>query len=385
MKRFFKAVPTLFFILALLLLVTSAQAAQATLPRYEVGFPDVPGSKTLVCDMHMHTVFSDGKVWPTVRLEEAWRTGLDMIAITDHIEHQPHKKDVPTNHNRPTDMVSGIAVKYDLLFSKGTEITRATPPGHYNAIFLKDVQPLDTPKFLDSIKAANEQDAFVFWNHHDWKGEEKGNWAEVQETMLEKKWLHGIEVANGKKYYPRAHKWCLEKGLTMIGNSDIHHPDLRLKSTADDHRSLTLVFAKERTITSIKEALKEGRTAVWHKDMLIGREAQLAPLFAECVKFGPIHHRTKKNAYLKVRNISPMDLQLTKTGSIGPRELTLPAGSATLLKLNVPKSKKDIQLDYMVKNLLIAPEKGLPISVKIDDSTLKTPSKKEAVSVATQK
>ena len=385
MKHFIRTAYTLFFTLTLLLLPVLVQAAKATAPRYEVGFPDVPGSKTLVCDLHNHTVFSDGKVWPTTRLDEAWRTGLDMIAITDHIEYQPHKEDVPTNHNRPTDMVPGTAANYDLLFAKGAEITRDTPPGHYNAIFLKDIQPLDTPDFLDSIKAANEQDAFVFWNHHAWQGEDRGNWTDLQDTMLEKKWLHGMEVANGSRYYPRAHKWCLEKGLTMVGNSDIHDPDLRRKSTADDHRSLTLVFAKERTLDSVKEALKEGRTAVWHKDMLIGREAQLAPLFAECVKFEPIHRRAPKTAYLKVRNTGPMDLQLARTGSIGPYELTLPANSVTLLKLYVPKSKKDIQIDYTVTNFLIAPEKGLPISVKIDDNTTEPLPKKENVPVEAKK
>ena len=209
MKRSLKIVSTLSLVLFLSIV---AQAAKTVLPRYEVGFPDVPGYKTLVCDLHMHTVFSDGRVWPTVRLEEAWRTGLDVLAITDHIEYHPHNEDLPTNHNRSTDMVSDMAANYDLLFIKGAEITRDTPPGHYNAIFLKDIQPLYTPDFLDSIKAANEQDAFVFWNHHDWKGEERGNWSDLQDTMLEKKWLHGMEVANNNSYYPRAHQWCLEKG-----------------------------------------------------------------------------------------------------------------------------------------------------------------------------
>lgn len=358
--------------LALLLFLVFVQvgfAGPLNLPRYEVGFADVSGYQTLVCDLHMHTVFSDGNVWPSVRVDEAWRCGLDMFAITDHIEHQPHRADVPTNHNRPTDMVVEDAAKHGLLFAKGAEITRDTPPGHYNAIFLQDVTPLDTPDFLTCIEAANQQGAFVFWNHHDWKGEEKGNWTELQDTMLEKKWLHGMEVANGEKYYPRAHQWCLEKGLTMVGNSDIHHPDLRLKSTGDDHRSLTLVFAKERTLESIKEALREGRTAVWHNDLLIGREAQLAPLFAASVEFAPIHTRKAKTAWLKVRNNSPMDLQLLRTGKVGPINLTLPAGSTTLLSLYVPKKQKEISLDYTVENFLIAPEKGLPVSIAIRDGT----------------
>ena len=68
--------------------------------RREIHFPDILGYKTLKCDLHMHTVFSDGLVWPTARVDEAWREGLDAISITDHIEYQPHKKDIPTNHNR---------------------------------------------------------------------------------------------------------------------------------------------------------------------------------------------------------------------------------------------------------------------------------------------
>ncbi len=68
--------------------------------RDEIVFPDLPGYVTLKCDFHIHTVFSDGNVWPTIRPEEAWREGLDVISITDHIEYQSHKDDLPTNHNR---------------------------------------------------------------------------------------------------------------------------------------------------------------------------------------------------------------------------------------------------------------------------------------------
>ncbi len=46
-----------------------------------INIPDVKGYKTLKCDFHQHTVFSDGQVWPGVRVQEAWREGLDVIAI----------------------------------------------------------------------------------------------------------------------------------------------------------------------------------------------------------------------------------------------------------------------------------------------------------------
>jgi hypothetical protein len=142
--------------------------------RQEIDFPDIPGFQTLKCDFHMHTVFSDGSVWPTVRVDEAWRQGLDAIAIADHIEYQPHKKDVPTQHGRPYQIAAGRAKEKNLLFPLAAEITRDTPPGHFNAIFLKDVNPLDTKDFLACIEQANKQKAFVFWNHQGWKGEEKG-------------------------------------------------------------------------------------------------------------------------------------------------------------------------------------------------------------------
>ena len=46
-----------------------------------VDIPDLDNYQTLKCDFHMHTVFSDGLVWPTVRVDEAYAEGLDAIAI----------------------------------------------------------------------------------------------------------------------------------------------------------------------------------------------------------------------------------------------------------------------------------------------------------------
>ena len=48
--------------------------------RHELRVPDLPGLETLKGDFHLHSVFSDGRVWPTVHVQEAWRDGLDVIA-----------------------------------------------------------------------------------------------------------------------------------------------------------------------------------------------------------------------------------------------------------------------------------------------------------------
>jgi len=351
--------------LAVVVALLVAGSAVGADVRYETHFPDLPGYRTLPCDFHMHTVFSDGLVWPSVRVKEAWHQGLEAIAISDHIEYQPHKSDVPTSHNRSYEMVQGLAREMDLLLIKGAEITRDTPPGHFNALFLQDITPLDIPDFLEAIKRANEQGAYVFWNHQGWKGEEKGRWMDVHTTMFNNKWFQGMEVANGDEYYPQAHQWCLEKNLTMMGNTDIHDPDLRQKSTSVDHRTLTLVFAKERTPEAIKEALLAGRTTVWYKDQLIGRKEWLQPLFQACVRVKPPHMRTKNAVLVAIENVCEADLRLQRTGKSGPLELTIPARSTVLVKISTSCPKEAMQLSYTATNLLIAPKTSLLVTLEI--------------------
>ena len=60
--------------------------------------PDVEGYKTLKCDFHTHTIFSDGDIKPENRVWEAAIRGLDVIAITDHIEYRPNKDYIKADH-----------------------------------------------------------------------------------------------------------------------------------------------------------------------------------------------------------------------------------------------------------------------------------------------
>lgn len=336
--------------------------------RREINFPDILGYKTLKCDLHMHTVFSDGLVWPSVRVDEAWREGLDVISITDHIEYQPHKKDIPTNHNRPYYVALSRAREKNILLIKGTEITRETPPGHFNAIFLRDVNSLDTEDLFDVMKAADKQNAFVFWNHPGWKPEHKG-WFDTHTTLYENKWMHGIEVVNGGSYYPEAHEWCLEKNLTMMSNSDIHQPATLLETSPGNHRSMTLVFAREQTTEAVKEALVKGRTTVWFKDQLIGRKKFLNAIFKESVEIGRPYNKYRDSIWVEIKNSSDIDIDLERAGTLGPRQLTLAANATTILRTGIGAKPEDapaqIELSYIARNFLIAPDKGLPVTLNI--------------------
>ena len=178
----------------------------------KIFFPDIDEYKTLLTDFHQHTVFSDGSVWPTIRVEEAIKDGLDAISLTEHLEYQPYSKDIPNpDRNRAYNIAKSFAENKNksldrkLIVINGQEITRSMPPGHINAIFLNDANKLLHPKdSLKGILAANKQDAFVFWNHPAWPAQRSDGIAKLDEFhkyLIEKKLLHGIEVVNESVSY----------------------------------------------------------------------------------------------------------------------------------------------------------------------------------------
>ncbi|MFC1724797.1 Sb-PDE family phosphodiesterase, partial [candidate division KSB1 bacterium] len=344
--------------------------------RTEPRIPEIKGYVTLKCDFHMHTVFSDGNVWPPIRAGEAWLQGLDAFAITDHIEYQPHDKDVLKNHNRSFDLASGSARSVNLIQIRGSEITRDMPPGHFNVIFIKDANPLDTEDYRDALKEAFNQGAFIFWNHPPFPNEKRiSEWFPEHNEIFENGWMHGIEVVNGKSYYPEAHKWCLEKNLTMMGNSDVHNPiNLDYDFNNGEHRPMTLVFAKRRTKDGIKEALFDRRTAVYHGNLLIGKAKYLKPIFYNSIeiKTPEITFRGKSGRSIQIKNNSDISYELTADREnefiSGPKTAVLYPGKTVIFRISSKsenlKGKKNISLSYIVKNLLIEPEKGLPVELK---------------------
>ncbi|NND78850.1 MAG: PHP domain-containing protein, partial [Maribacter sp.] len=132
-------------------------------------YPNIEGYVTLKADLHIHTVFSDGNVWPTIRVQEALRENLDAISLTEHLEYQPHKEDIPhPDRNRAYHLAMEEAKDHELLIVPGSEITRSEPVGHSNAVFIKDANLLMGNQPELPFWEAKKQDAFVFWNHPAW-------------------------------------------------------------------------------------------------------------------------------------------------------------------------------------------------------------------------
>lgn len=340
--------------------------------------PDIPGYYTLKCDLHMHTVFSDGKVWPTVRVDEAIKEGLDAIALSDHIGKQKPDTDVKKDLNRAYDIALIEAKGSDLLVIKGAEITFPVPPGHVNSLFLTDAEKLDTKTYQEAYDEAKKQDAFFFWNHSNWKSPDKkyeqdgiAQWFDVHTEMLKNGMLQGLEIVNAHNYNLEAHNWCLEKNLTLLGNTDIHQPITFEYDLDNSHRTMTLVFAKERSVAGIKEALLNRRTAVWFENMVIGDEAFLEPLFQNSVKVTGVTYY-EKIADVTLKNNSDIDFILENNGEYSffnkTKLIVLKAGEEMHLGVKTGDVKKQFQLKFLVKNFLTTPEDclGTVVDCKVD-------------------
>lgn len=352
-----------------LMFAVSAFHLQAQV-RNEICIPDLSGYKTLKCDFHTHTVFSDGLVWPTVRMDEVYREGIDAISLTEHIEYRPHKTDIQASHGRSYEIAEKSAKAKDILLIRGSEITRQMPPGHFNAIFLKDCDALDTEDWRDAFKAAKTQDAFIFWNHPGWASQQPDTtlWWEEHTEILKNGWMNGIEVVNGRMYSPEAHQWCLDKKLTMMGTSDVHQPiQVNVDFAKGEHRSMTLVFAKERTVEGIREALNNRRTAVYFDDLLIGEDTYLREIFEKSIEIINVE-RNDKSLIVVLKNNSDLRFTLKKTAHdvnvVYFRDYVIQPQSRHSITVKLPTQLKTGEVNFEITNLLVAPEKGMAYSYK---------------------
>ena len=367
---FIKKIGVLWVILSISLIINAQH-------RKNIYLPDIPGYKTLKCDFHLHTVFSDGNVWPTVRVDEAWMEGLDAIAISDHIEYTPHSQDIVADHNRSYDLALPVAENLGITLIKATEITRDMPPGHLNALFIKNINLLDRENYMDALLEAKAQGAFIFWNHPGWRSQQPDTtlWWNEHTLLYEKGLINGIEVYNQSSFYPEALVWSKTKRLTILCNSDLHNPVQMDYDILNSHRPMTLVFAKNNLAASIKEALLEKRTAAYFGNTLVGKSALMDALFFSSLKIGqsPLQLENHKVSSILIKNISDIDYELELVqpplGFEAPEQITLKAHHQTRIELTGNSdevvNKELLNLYYSVKNILTGPNEHLVVTLKL--------------------
>jgi|TARA_B110000503_G_C7173569_1_gene425794 3',5'-nucleoside bisphosphate phosphatase len=274
----------------------------------KIRFPNLPNYLTLVTDLHQHSVFSDGSVWPDIRVEEAIFDGVDVISLTEHLEYQPHQQDIPNkDRNRSYDLAKAYAEGTDLIVIRGAEITRNLPPGHSNALFIQDANKLIKENAIDAFREAKNQGAFIFWNHPNWIGQNRlgiSQLSSLHQQLIDEGLLNGIEVTNENTFAEQALEIANQNNLTIMGTSDVHGLiDWLFDIPGGGHRPVTLVFAKERSEDGVKDALFRGRTVVWYQNNLIGQEQYLVPLIQSSLTMDSVYYETYDGQITQVANV----------------------------------------------------------------------------------
>ena len=240
--------------------------------RNEIRLPKVDGLIPLKCDFHSHTLFSDGHVWPSMRVEEAWADGLDAIAITDHLEFRPKKNIIKGDFNESNRIAKKFAKNRGIIVVEGTELSRSKPIGHLNALFIKDANLMDIESPTEAIDIALSQGAYILWNHPGWP-DDKSTLYPIHKELIKANKIHGIEIFNDGEYYPASFDWCEKYNLGYVSNSDIHGLiDVRYGTAI---RPFTIVFAEKKSEESLKKALFDNMTLAYFDGKLVGNKELL--------------------------------------------------------------------------------------------------------------
>lgn len=364
--------------------LTSAQSVErpfgGAYDRQEIIFPKVNGLNIYKADFHLHTIYSDGEVTPDARVIEAWRHGLDAIAITDHMEYRRIEREmyhymkdyiredlrgqkfaINTNVLKNAPDSNGLLVDHNvscnsaikkgkdigLLVIRGVEITRSHL-GDYNALFTTDNNKLYDPDLEQTIRNARAQGAFIIHNHPTYDKNTPNHITPFTNDLYAKGLIDGIELGNYTRKWQYLYSFCMDGGYTPFSNTDAHdYVDWIYNTSPSEgqivrYRNMTLVLAKECTEKALHKALKEGNTIAYNNNNLIGKESLLKALFKASITFekqrtGSTHH------YITVKNLSSVPYLL----QVGNSKFVVNALGSFMFKR--PKSEE--QLEVKVLNM----------------------------------
>ncbi|MBQ5719159.1 MAG: histidinol-phosphatase [Alistipes sp.] len=325
-----------------------------TRQRREIILPEVNGYTVFKADLHTHSIFSDGSVTPEFRVQEAWHDGLDVMAVTEHLEYRPYeqkmvnflndllpegtkatntniigtgktdKDGIKSDLNYPVRLAEAAAKGYGLTIIPGIEITR-TPEtiGHFNALFTKDNNTIHDTDPLQAFRNAHAQGALVMSNHPGWR-RTNIEMTQTEKTAYAEKLIDGVEVMNTGEFYPGVIDQAIEQKVFMASNTDVHG------STVEDYqftgeglfRNMTFILAKDNSLESLKEALKARRTLAYSFGTIAGEESLLKAFFKASI--------ATKVVYTNPSN-GNRTVRLTNTSSI-PYTFRIGGGNITTLK-----------------------------------------------------
>jgi hypothetical protein len=183
--------------------------------------------------------------------------------------------------------------------------------------------------------------------------------------------MHGIEVVNTDTYSEEAFQIALDNNLALIGTSDVHNLiEWDYDVYKNEHRPVTLIFAKKRTEKSIREALFDRRTVVVYKDRLMGRNDDLMPLLESIlIAKSDGYRRGTKILKVELSNNSSSDMSLKNLSEVNFSDsddfIVVPKKGSVILNVKTLEKLESLNLKFEVLNALTAPKKSPVIEFEI--------------------
>lgn len=328
----------------------------------KIDIPDIDGYTTLKVDLHMHTVNSDGYVAPSLRVTEAFVEGLDGIAITDH---QPaFGKPAGWDYDQSYKQAIKEATARDILLIRGMELSHnQNEIGHMNFLFIKDCNDYKIPQTFgmkeahEALVQAQKEGAWVTGNHPGWpdQNSELGRfWTEEIEAGR----IQGMEVFNSYEFYPLAIDHIKKYNLAFIGASDEHRPMNFAYDIPNVIRPMTLVFASERSVEGIHEALKARRSVAYANNLLAGDTRWMLKLFKASLKIEKVEDR---GANVRVRIFNQSDIDYLLDCGNPSKQIIIPAHRY----FDEERPKVDMGLQYNVTNMFTSSTECLSVPMKM--------------------
>lgn len=339
--------------------------------RKEIILPQVNGYTAYKADLHLHTIYSDGTVTPHHRVREAWYDGLDIVASTEHVEVRPFEgrmlnflkgyvpegtkavnqsiiskpadeRGIMSDLNHSVRLYQSEAKNYGIAVIPGIEITRAPETiGHYNALFTTDNNLIYDADPAQSIRNAKAQGAIIMQNHPGWRRKDL-SMLEFETKVYNEGLIDGIEIMNGAEFYPKAIDRALTNGFFMSSNTDAHSSTSEQYRLHDQVRNHTIIFAKDMSLDSIKEALLAHRTLAYAYGTLAGEEQLLKDFFKAAVTVKVLKVNTNGSRIVSITNNTSLPFLI----DLGGNPLLIKP-----LCSNRTSVRKDADLKFTVLNM----------------------------------
>jgi hypothetical protein len=215
----------------------------------------------LAGDFHVHAFPGDGTIAAGELRREAWRAGLDVVAVTNH------------NQTLAARLVARSGPAGEPLVMVGQEITN--PAYHLIAVGITQTIDADQPAAL-AIDAVHAQGGVAIAAHPSrnyWSAFDDGALARLDGTEAAHSAMRGDSEfgADLAEFFGRARR--RNPTIAAIGSSDFHSsPALGL--------ARTYIVVRERSEGAVLDAIREGRTVAVDGDGGLHGDPDLVRLVA---------------------------------------------------------------------------------------------------------